>query len=143
MISSFSIRYKSSFDLEELEIKAAGNPTEHILIQVFSGVLEQSRILTLIDEIQQRLPGVSIVGTSTGGEIVDGQSLEEEIVINTTIFEHTRVTTAITFQNDDLSAAGKEIGLGLKNDETRVAIVFGCGLKEKNHQGSGATECNS
>ncbi|WP_375748843.1 diguanylate cyclase domain-containing protein [Vibrio sp. HN007] len=131
MIKSTSVKYKRPEDLNEVVGQALGYPRDQILIQVFSGVLDLAIVNSLISEIKIKLPGVALLGTSTAGEIVNGESIEGEIIVTVTLFEHTKVASAITKQNDDLVESGTEIARSLKQDDIRVAIVFGCGLKDK------------
>lgn len=131
MIRNLSVSYQSHHDLEQLVKYTKGVPASQILLQVFCGVLDQAVIRDLRSQLIQYFPGVAIIGSSTAGEIVDGESQELTIVINATLFAHTKVVSAITCQNDDLMMAGDELGNALKHPDTRVAIVFGCGIKNK------------
>ncbi len=129
MIKSLNIRYHRQGDLPARET-AEGYRPDQILIQVFCGVLDTQIVQSLIEEIRSVFPETSIIGTSTAGEIMDGESLDEEIIINFSFFSHTRIRTTLITRNDDLHKTGTDIATSLNQDDTKALILFGCGLKE-------------
>jgi diguanylate cyclase (GGDEF)-like protein len=132
MIKVLNIRYHHQGDLLPAEETAEGYRHDQILIQVFCGVMDTQVVESLIEEIRSVFPGTAIIGTSTSGEIMDGEALEEEIIVNFSFFSHTRVRTTLITQNDDLTRAGADIATSLRQDDTKALILFGCGLKEGN-----------
>lgn len=130
MITSFNIQYQSIQDLLAAKEKTTDYLPENILIQVFSGVIKESVIQQLLSDIRNVFPGVPVIGTSTAGEIMDGEYLEQSILVNITSFSHTTVRSALTSQNDDLELAGQEIGAAIDQKSIKAAIVFGSGTKD-------------
>ncbi len=131
MIYSLSIRYREKSDLERLPVRILAHPCDRMLIQVFSGVLEEKPILALIDALKTAFPGASILGTTTAGEILDGHAFDKSIVVNFTCFSETAIRTALVCQNDNLTAAGDELADALQQPGIKAIIAFGCGIKEK------------
>jgi diguanylate cyclase (GGDEF)-like protein len=131
MITSLNIHYTSKVDLYNAKTLLANHPSNQILIQVFSGQVTPAAIETLLNDLRTVFPNVPILGTTTGGEILNEQVLEYSIVINISLFEHTTVRTLLVDNNDDLTATGEAIGDGLKTFQPAALILFGCGLKNR------------
>lgn len=130
MIKSFNFSYSDSRDTKT-HLGSIEHAPDKILIQVFSGVQDTDVIKKCLHDIKAIVPDVSIIGLTTAGEIVDGESRENSINVNVTIFEHTTVKSVLITQNDDLVLAGQTIGETLRTDQTKAVIVLGCGLKDK------------
>lgn len=131
MISSINIIYKQYDDLIQGLKDFAIKPANQMLVQIFTGILDTIVIEALLAELKKLLPGTPIIGLTTAGEIVDGRSLENTIVINITSFDDTTVKSFLVTENDDLEWCGREIGKNIKTDNIKAAIVLGCGLKDK------------
>lgn len=129
MIRTLNIIYNSYADLLAVKDQVDSHRAKQILIQIFSGEMDQEVVLRLLEEIRTCFPGIPIVGTSTAGEIMDSSSLDNHILISISLFEHSSVRSCLVTQNDDLVRAGHEIGDALHMPETKAIIVFGCGLK--------------
>lgn len=129
MIKSLNVCYRNKDDLTAIREEASSYPPENILIQVFTGVLDQDVIRRLLMDIGEVFPQSAVIGTSTAGEIMDAGHLEQSIVVNVSLFRHTRVKSVLIDQNDDLVRAGHEIGQVLKHKDAKAVIVFGCGIK--------------
>lgn len=131
MIKSFNIRYASRGDLETVRSEVAAYKPANVLVQVFSGVLDISVIEILLAQMRELFPGVPIIGTSTAGEIADGKSLENTILISFTLFEQATVRAALVTQNDDLFRAGQDVATAASQGGDKAIIVLGCGLKNQ------------
>lgn len=130
MITSLNIQYRSIDDLIASKEKITDYSPENILIQVFSGVLKECVIKQLLSDIREVFPGVSVIGASTAGEIMDGEYLEQSILVNITFFKHTKVRSALISQNDDLELAGQKTGAAIDQKDVKAVIVFGSGTKD-------------
>lgn len=131
VIRSLSILYRYEHDLTGLPQDIVAHPPGKMLIEVFSGVLEEDRIEGLLDELRPCFPGAPILGTTTAGEVLEGRSLDHSIVLNITCFEHSTVRSSLATQNDDLPEAGRTLGINRKQPDTKVVIAFSCGIKDK------------
>lgn len=130
MIQSQNIKYENNAQLKAfLEALKVGHP-EHALVQIFSGILDRAVIEGVLQVIAEVLPETPVIGATTAGEIMDGQSLDQSMVINVTQFEETVVKSKLVAQNEDLTQAGVELVSSLKTDQTKALILLGCGIKE-------------
>ena len=131
MIKSKNIIYNTKDDLFSLQKICSDYDTDQILIQVFSGKTALNTLQLLLSDLIEVFPDIAIIGTTTSGEIVGDTLLEQNIVINITMFEQTKVITHLITQNDNLFEAGKEIGTSFSKYNPKALILFGCGLKNK------------
>lgn len=131
MIRSQTIQYRDEVDLAGLPESILRHPRDRMLIQVFSGELEDDAILRLINRLGSVFPGAAVLGTTTAGEIVEGQSLDQSVTITFTCFSQASIRCALVTQNDDLAAAGEQLAKRLAQPAARAIIVFGCGIKDK------------
>jgi hypothetical protein len=79
-----------------------------ILIQIFSGILAPDIIGSVASTILEKLPDSVIIGTTTGGKILNGKMLDESIVISLSLFEQTALKS-IHLVGNDSESMGKEI----------------------------------
>ncbi len=131
MIRTRTIFYHDDTDLDQLSIEFLTHPRERMLIQVYSGVLDDCLIMALLNSIDQVLPGAMVLGTTTGGEIVDGKAYDQSIIINVTCFEYATVRSTLIMQNDDLASAGRQLAAALAQPNNKAVIVFGCGIQNQ------------
>lgn len=128
----FNTVFKDEEDLLAIREKIGSHPPEGTLIQVFYGALDMRDVELFRSRLVATFPGIAILGASAAGEIVDRHVVEHSIVISVSLFEHTRVRTALVAQNDDLIAAGEYLGAMLGAHAPSAVIVFGCGIKQSN-----------
>ena len=130
MIKSMNLTYTDGKAFVE-RTKSIQHPWDQILIQVFSGVINEKVIEACLTTIKTVFPNTPIVGVSTAGEIVDGVSKEGTININITMFDKTKVKSVLIRDNDDLPWVGQRIGRAIRTPNIKAAIILGCGLKDK------------
>lgn len=128
MIRSINIQYKSRQDLLAVQSQVAGCEPDHVLVQVFSGKMDDGFIDRLLAELVDVFPGVPIIGTTTAGEIMDGKEFEGTVLINVSMFESSRVKSVLVDHEEDMARTGVSIGLALRQPDVKAAIIFGCGL---------------
>ncbi len=128
-MQSFNIRYDTRDDLSAAAQELAPIRPEQLLIQVFCGVPTEQTVSALIKDITTIFPGTAIIGTTTAGEIMEGEALDQSTVISFTHFNETKVRSALVEQNDDLFLAGLKLANNTRQDKMKAAIVFGCGIK--------------
>ena len=66
---------------------------ENILVQIFTGLYKATFIQSLLSNIIQELPHVRIIGSSTCGELIDGQVCDLSTIISFSMFDKTQVVT--------------------------------------------------
>jgi signal transduction histidine kinase len=101
-----------------------------VLIQIFSGVIEKDVLQDLSKYLLQKIPYANIIGATTDGEILNDTVTTQSIIISITIFEKSTLTSSYI---DDVEIkyshlAGERIALKLKDDKSKVFILFGDGL---------------
>lgn len=125
--------YNNADELIKTQNELKEYSPENILIQVFCGTSDTTRVNRLRSEICKLFPGCAVIGASSAGEVLGANILDQSIVISFTAFEKTRVSSALISQNDDLQTGGKEMGKALNAREANAIIVFGCGAKNGNY----------
>lgn len=99
-----------------------------ILVQVFSGRCDPAFLSSVSAEISRLTPHVHILGTTTSGEIMDGQVTGLKTVLSYSIFRHTTVAcSAFPKNGQDDFELGRQIATKLGNDSARVLILFANG----------------
>ncbi len=130
MITNLNVLYSQKSDLLPIKQRFGHHPTEQTLIQVFSGQIKKTQIERLLKDLKDVFPSTAIIGTTTAGEILDKEVLENTVVINISFFESTTVKSSLVNQYDDLWLAGKTLALDLAAFAPKAVIVFGCSIKE-------------
>jgi len=101
----------------------------NILLQIFTGVCDKEFIYELVDSIKRLLPHIQIIGTTTSGEIYEGNSLNLSTLLSFSIFENTKVKTFYTDGVQDSYQMGKNLIKQFNfKKEPKVAITFADGL---------------
>lgn len=131
MIHTQTIQYRSDDDLNDWSAAIQNHPSDRMLIQVFSGELDETKIREVIERIGSRFPGATVLGATSAGEIVGGQSLDGSVLIHVSCFTQATIRCALVTQNDDLAAAGEQLATQLAQPELKAIIVFGCGIKNR------------
>lgn len=85
---------------------------------------------SVMRQVRASLPGASIVGCSTAGEIFGTRVFDHTLAVTSVRFDHSRLrTAAVGLNSSDRSfAAGVELGRDLGRDGPRHVIVFSDGL---------------
>ena len=81
------------------------------------------------ESVKETFPGCPILGTTAAGEICDGDSLDNTTILSFSRFENITVKTALLERNDDLFEGGGYLEKELNTSEIKLAILFGCGIK--------------
>ena len=113
--------------IEHYEIK----DSHKLLLQIFTSTVEESYIQRLLNIIKKYLPSISIIGTTTAGEILHSSSISDSTVLTFSIFDKTIVKTKFLESNGD----SFELGYDLLNSfdkeilkESKLAISFANGI---------------
>ncbi len=99
----------------------------NIFVQIFSGIIDAKKFVSVSQLVKKYLPKAHIIGTTTNGEIVNGEMLEQQIVVSVSTFESTQVRSA--FYPIDESFSLERIQKDLICDDTKALIIFSDGLK--------------
>ena len=100
---------------------------KQIFIQLFSSKGREATQKAL-KEIFTALPNVTLIGCSSAGEIIDLNSLEEEIVLSISIFEKSTIKAIYTDEKESYEL-GVKVARELIKDDTKCVISFINGLQ--------------
>ena len=96
-----------------------------VLIQVFSGITNKTQIQQSIYDIKKLFPFASIIGTTTAGEILNGEISDNKIVLAISIF-HSTTVQSITLDAGwlDEKMIALEVKSKIVTPETKAIILF-------------------
>lgn len=97
--------------------------SKNVLLQVFSGLQDQTQLVTLLKLIKEAIPSVVIIGASTGGEINQDQISDGEILFVFSVFEQTQLYPF--YASDLTNQAGQQIATQANDLGAKCAILFG------------------
>ena len=118
--------YTSVQDLNE-HLNLTSIDTKKTVIQIFCGLLAKENISELCQVIKSKKEDVKFIGTTTAGEIFNGDIGYEGITVSIMEFENTSFENAY-FKNDNNLDLGVDIATSLFKDNTKVMILFIEGL---------------
>ena len=117
--------YRSETALDAFCREQAIADSPQLLIQVFCGNLEDSFIHALNAGLRRRFPQAFILGTTTGGEIADGELFEEGVIITFLAFEKTRLASVTQDWNSpDSFALGQQLARQIRHDGETPALII-------------------
>ena len=102
--------------------------TDTILIQIMTGIIEVEFTKKLIDELIILLPNAEIIGTTTSGEIYEGNIYTNSTILSFTIFEQSKVKTALINNETTEYELGLYIGKESVEEDAKLMIMFADGL---------------
>jgi len=130
-MKTLNIQYSGIDNLTKFitENKIAKN--ENILLQIFTGMCDTVFIYDLIAHIKELIPHIQIIGSTTDGEIIDGDITEYATVLSFSIFQKTKVLTYSTnnIDNESYTTAQNLIAQFDKTQKPKLAITFVDGLR--------------
>jgi len=127
-VKTLNSRYKNGAALKEF-IKNNHIPNSNLVfLQVFSGKIDKKFIINLLEEVQQLLPDIQIIGTTTAGEILDTAILEESIILSFTIFTKTEIKIYSSNKTNTHEIIDDLLQQFDNTKKAKVAIAFADGL---------------
>jgi len=113
------------FSIEELEqeLKITSLDTKKVVLQIFSGFITEEEVQLIQKIIKDKNSELLFIGTTTSGEIYEGEIYEKSINISIMQFEKTTFKNAYFHGNDDYTI-GEEIAHSLFVEDTKAAILF-------------------
>lgn len=118
--------YANLEDLKE-NLNLEGIDPKRALVQVFSGVAVKSNIEQIQSIFKEKNSQVEFVGTTTAGEIFDGDVSEHCIVVSIVKFKNTQVKYGYFVDEDDYTS-GVKLAQKLFSPTTKATILFADGL---------------
>ena len=126
-MQTFNTQYKDKSSLQDFITSNSISNYKNILIQIFSGIIDEKHSLDISSAIQEMLPSANIIGTTTSGEICSGEVYTQTVTISFSVFEHTVVKS--NFYNLDENFKLEDLENDLIRDDTKALIIFSDGLK--------------
>jgi len=124
---SFNITYESDRQIENFLLANKIDKERNILIQIFSGFNDPKKFMPLSKKLKEFLPQAEIIGTTTCGEIINGQILEHTLSISVSVFNTTVVKSQMYMFDKDFQV--EKVGNDLICDDTKAMLIFSDGLK--------------
>ena len=119
-------RYTSIDDLEK-NLNLSTFNTHTTLLQVFSGFVSESEVKQIQSIIKNKNDKIIFVGSTTAGEIYEGEVYENSINISIMEFENTTFKQSYFIDEDDFNL-GEKIATSLFTKNTKATILFIDGL---------------
>ncbi|MCD6191119.1 MAG: PAS domain S-box protein, partial [Sulfurimonas sp.] len=101
---------------------------DKILIQMFTSIEDITEVEILTQDILSIIPNATLIGSSTAGEIYNGNMQEHSSVLSISIFEKTSFK-AFALKEEDPFNAGLKMADALKSENCKCIITFSDGLK--------------
>jgi len=99
-----------------------------LLIQIFTASTDENFISTLLSELDLLLPHAVIIGSTTDGEIMNGEVSSHKTVLSFTQFKHTTLRAAAIEDKYDSYGSGRSLANMLIEKDTKLLITFVDGL---------------
>ncbi|WP_044748757.1 EAL domain-containing protein [Bacillus alveayuensis] len=98
----------------------------HVLVQIFSGILDKTYIKEVVKKIKHMIPNATIIGTTTGGGIIDDTITNNCAVISYTVFEQTTLRAVVLSCDEfaDSFALGEHVAKNIVTECTKAIILF-------------------
>lgn len=113
--------YKSPAGLEKFT-RTHFHPHDHLLIQLFCGDFDHVKITTVLHFLKSNFPQSVIIGTSTAGEIRDGRTQDNTILLAFCQLEKS-VAKAYYFPEVNF-ASGQQVARSIIEADTKACIAF-------------------
>lgn len=96
-----------------------------ILVQMFSAQTEPTLILDMVKTIKQALPESILVGTTTVGEVADGEPLFGATVVSLSFFDSARLTCfSFACSSGEEQQTGLHLGQAIQTSEREIVGVL-------------------
>jgi diguanylate cyclase (GGDEF)-like protein/PAS domain S-box-containing protein len=126
-MQTLNIQFTNNSDLIAFILENSIVNHDNILIQVFSGLINESKLLLITALIKEKLPQADIIGTTTAGEIENGKMFDETIQISFSLFESTTIKSKLFNLSEPFDI--EDITNSLVVENTKALIIFSDGLK--------------
>ncbi len=99
-----------------------------LLIQVFSSILDKTKLTQVLHDVLEILPQAKIIGSTTDGEILDNVVSTDKIIISISSFERADLKVSSLEHKGDSFACGVGLAKKLLKRNTKVLFLFADGL---------------
>jgi len=118
------------FSIQDLDknLEISKLDSKKTLIQVFSGFVQESEVKQIQSIIKKKNSDIIFIGTTTAGEIYEGDVHESSINVSIMEFDETTLQQDYFIDEDDFNL-GKQIATSLFRANSKAAIIFIDGLQ--------------
>jgi len=127
-MKAFVKHYYNKEDLYSFVSQNSIDDSSSLLIQVFTANNREEFIRQLLSELTEIFSMAVIIGSTTDGEIINGESSRNGTIISFTQFEHSSLECAVDMSEDSF-IRGKKLATKLVNPNSKLFIMFSEGLK--------------
>ncbi|MBE9525510.1 MAG: FIST C-terminal domain-containing protein [Proteobacteria bacterium] len=128
-MKTINIYYSNKSSLSKFINDNSLSDKQSILLQIFTGIIDKEYINNLSMEIKELLPNIKMIGSTTDGEILDGNISINKTVLSFSIFENTEIEIVGIKQEDSSFKTATSLINSISNiDQAKAAIIFSDGL---------------
>jgi len=91
-MKTFNTKYSTIKELKDFIHEHQIEQSQHILLQIFTGVCDIEFIKTLVSDIKTLIPHIKIIGSTTSGEILDDNVHTNTTILSFSLFKETKIT---------------------------------------------------
>jgi len=126
-MKAFIKHYYNKEDLSSFVSQNSIVDSSSLLIQVFTANNREEFIRQLLSELTDIFPKAIIIGSTTDGEIFNGESSRNGTILSFTHFEHSTLKYAVEMSSDSFQR-GKKLSTKLISSNSKLFILFSEGL---------------
>ena len=126
-MKTYNTCYINDTHLSNFIIENHIQETSNILIQIFSGIVDEVKLLKLSSFLKKVLPQASVIGTTTAGEIENGKMYDKTIQVSFSLFDSTLIKSKLFDLAEPFDI--QDITDSLVVHNTKALIIFSDGLK--------------
>jgi len=127
-MKSFNTYYSNKISLKDFITINKIKDNKSLLIQIFTSINKKKFIQKLLDELNSIFKEAIIIGSTTDGEIMNGEVSTDKTVLNFTQFKKTTLKVASVKHIKDGYYSGRFLAKTLIEDSTKLLISFADGL---------------
>ena len=117
---------------KQLKKVAKTSSYKSLLIQLYFGVIDKSKIKKWLKKVKEDFPQALIIGSTTAGEIAHAKMYEGELVLSFSFFQETKLTATYTQKIN--AQAGQKAAKEIYTKNTKAAIVLSEGLYGEDYE---------
>jgi signal transduction histidine kinase len=123
-MKNISLTFTTIPELDAFIAQHSLKESASLLIQCFDGKLDQTLTQELLSHLVCELPNATIIGASTDGEISNGHSSSNSLVLNFSLFETTEIASYSDDFNNECYNNGVKLALAAREFGAKIIILF-------------------
>ncbi len=127
-MKTFNTCYSNPAELEQFVNSNNIFDSDKLLIQVFTGNNDEVFIRSFLDLLDLLLPRAVVIGATTDGEICNGRTSTEKVIVSFSQFERAELKSYISSSQGSSFTDGEVLGKKLITPTTKLLITFMAGV---------------